>query len=333
MNAYEERLARRKARLLERAQEARDLSASMYQQEREMGQYVPLGQPILVGHHSEGRHRRHLDRMNSLTRKGIAADRLAEVLEEKAATVGKGGIAFDDPDAIAKLEAQLASREADQVAMKEFNKRARKLVSEEERKALAGSILTEGQLELLNGCHYRYDGYPKYMLTNNSSSIRRIRARIEELRNAADMEDFDLARPDFEYKEDTNEGRAIFSFNGKPDEQVRYLLRSNGWKWAPSQGEWVRLLTTNARHDGRAICAKLSGGSVKDQGQGMPKVQGVPLGEMENYICKDCGKLGSYYPIAKTANSNPQVLIHDPCCDRCKSSDVHLRVKIKVTVR
>lgn len=333
MNAYDERMARRKARLLERAQEARDQSAALYQQEREMGQYVPLGQPILVGHHSEGRHRRHLERMNSLTRKGIAADRLAELLEEKAATVGKGGIAFDDPDAVAKLEAQLASREADQVAMKEFNKRARKLVSEDERKALASSILTENQQELLRCSHYRYDGFPKYMLTNNSSTIRRIRSRIEELRNATLMEDIELARPDFGYKEDSDEERVIFSFNGKPDEQVRHLLRSKGWKWAPSRGEWVRLLTANARRDGRAICAKVSGQAVKDQGQGMPKVQEETLGAMENYICKDCGKFGSYCPIVKTAGSNPQVLIYDPCCERCNSSNVHLRVSINIKVR
>lgn len=41
MNIYEEHLAQRKARLLERAQEASEKSAALFQQEREMAQHVP----------------------------------------------------------------------------------------------------------------------------------------------------------------------------------------------------------------------------------------------------------------------------------------------------
>jgi hypothetical protein len=39
---------------------------------------IPMGQPILVGHHSERRHRRDLERMHNHTRKGIELGREAE---------------------------------------------------------------------------------------------------------------------------------------------------------------------------------------------------------------------------------------------------------------
>lgn len=45
---------------------------------------VPFGQPILVGHHSEKRHRRDLERMHDNDRKGIEAMREAQLVESRA---------------------------------------------------------------------------------------------------------------------------------------------------------------------------------------------------------------------------------------------------------
>ena len=39
---------------------------------------IPMGQPILIGHHSEGRHRRDVARMDANMRKSIEADRQAK---------------------------------------------------------------------------------------------------------------------------------------------------------------------------------------------------------------------------------------------------------------
>ena len=256
MNIYEEHLAQRKARLLERAQEASEKSAALFQQEREMAQHVPLGQPILVGHHSEGRHRRYLSKMDDLTRKQIALDRLAEDLKQKAEVVGTGGISSDDPEAIQKLEAQLAAREVEQATMKEFNKRVRKLATEEERRCLAKSMLSEDQQLMLTRCRFGNEGFPKYELTNNGASIRRIRARIEELKKSEFADNIEVEGRGYFYVEDPDDNRAIFSFTGKPYDKIRELLRQHGWKWSPTRGDWVRLLTANARRDGRYLCTK-----------------------------------------------------------------------------
>ena len=46
--------------------------------------FIPAGQPILIGHHSERRHRRDLDRAESHRRASIEADKAAEYHERRA---------------------------------------------------------------------------------------------------------------------------------------------------------------------------------------------------------------------------------------------------------
>lgn len=51
---------------------------------RAIGDHIPFGQPILVGHHSEGRHRRDLARIDSNMRAGVAAHRASEGAAHRA---------------------------------------------------------------------------------------------------------------------------------------------------------------------------------------------------------------------------------------------------------
>jgi hypothetical protein len=92
---------------------------------------IPFGQPILVGHHSEGRHRRTIDRMASHMTKGCEETSLAERHVSKA-----GGLAdqldrsifSDDADAISAIEARIAAHEADRATMRQANAYYRKSV-------------------------------------------------------------------------------------------------------------------------------------------------------------------------------------------------------------
>ena len=45
------------------------------------------------------------------------------------------------------------------------------------------------------------------------------------------------------------ENRVQIIFDGKPDADVRAALKQNGFRWAPSQGAWQRMLNQNG------ICA------------------------------------------------------------------------------
>lgn len=50
---------------------------------------LPLGQPILVGHHSEGKMRRHFDRITQTTRTSITASEEAREVAERAAIAAR----------------------------------------------------------------------------------------------------------------------------------------------------------------------------------------------------------------------------------------------------
>ena len=52
-----------------------------------------------------------------------------------------------------------------------------------------------------------------------------------------------------------DEMRLQLVFDGKPAEKTREILKSNGFRWAPSQTAWQRLLNDNAEHALKRIAA------------------------------------------------------------------------------
>lgn len=91
---------------------------------------IPLGQPILVGHHSEKRHRRTLDRMASNMDKGCeAADRAKDHTSKAAGIEHQLDVSIfdDDPDAVEKLTERIAVREAQAERCVAMNKALRPL--------------------------------------------------------------------------------------------------------------------------------------------------------------------------------------------------------------
>ena len=51
----------------------------------------------------------------------------------------------------------------------------------------------------------------------------------------------------------TTENRLQIIFDGKPDADIRTELKSEGFRWAPSQGAWQRQLTDNAMRAARRL--------------------------------------------------------------------------------
>lgn len=87
--------AKRKAeRLNGAAERAEAKSTEYYNTSNKLVEHIPLGQPILVGHHSEGYHRRTLDKSWNAIGKSIEFDKKAsdyasraEFWERKASTI------------------------------------------------------------------------------------------------------------------------------------------------------------------------------------------------------------------------------------------------------
>ena len=63
---------------------------------------IPMGQPILVGHHSEKRHRRDLDKMGRAMDTAVEEWRKAESLESKAVSSARHQERKEDPGVVAR---------------------------------------------------------------------------------------------------------------------------------------------------------------------------------------------------------------------------------------
>jgi chaperonin cofactor prefoldin len=84
MEAKREHLEARQERLEERAQKLDAQSTQAFNKAHSISEHIPFGQPILVGHHSEGKHRRDLERINSGMSKAVELYKEAEQTAQAA---------------------------------------------------------------------------------------------------------------------------------------------------------------------------------------------------------------------------------------------------------
>lgn len=184
---YRERRLRKADRLREWADKRMDKSDRAFQAARTIADGIPLGQPILVGHHSEGRHRRDIARIDNNMRKGVESERMAQSMTSRADNIeaaADAAIYNDDPDAVERLTAKLASLEAERERIKVVNKLIRKSGFE----AVRDQLTDIEQKELLSLAHHsNYHqpltrGFPAYQLQNLGGTITRTRQRLAVLK-------------------------------------------------------------------------------------------------------------------------------------------------------
>lgn len=257
MNDYEARQEAKRERYEELAKKNRNESKSRYDTAREQMQLIPMGQPILVGHHSEAGHRAHLKRIDNNMRKSIEADDKADYYERRAAGVGNAGISSDDPEAIQKLEAKLERLQANQEYMKAANKAIRLKDTAKGDAILADMGLDVGQIHELRSPDFaRRVGFPSYSLQNNNGNMRRIKERIEQLRNAP-TETKEQTVGDIKVIENVEENRVQIIFPGKPPTETRKILKAHGFRWSRYNIAWQRHLNNAGRYAAEAVIKKL----------------------------------------------------------------------------
>ncbi len=249
---YRGRIEDKKNRLEERAEKAFNISNARYMASKDLASMIPFGQPILVGHHSEAKSRRHAEQINNNMAKSVEAQNKGEYLQRRANSVGAFGIASDDPEAIKKLKEKLASLEKTQEIMKSVNKLVKKkgLTNDQIIKILINDFkLSKNQaVDILTPDYAGRVGFAGYALSNNNANIRTTRKRIEELEYLHNEKPLE-GRGDIdgiEWRLFEEEGRLKFSFDAIPDEKVRRVLKSNGFKFSRYSKAWVRKITPNA---------------------------------------------------------------------------------------
>ena len=212
----------------------------------------PMGQPILVGHHSEKRHRAAIKRSDVNMRKGSEAHERGKDLRYRAAAVGTGGISADDENAPAKIVARIAELTARQAKMVARNAYWRK------HKTMVGCPgVSEAKAQLLDADipgRYSWERkpYPPYAISNNGANLRRLKLRLKDVERENATRELPTPEPDrregFTFTEHPEENRAWVEFDRRPNRAVTKHLRMYGWKWSPTRSAWVRQLNDAARY-------------------------------------------------------------------------------------
>jgi hypothetical protein len=182
---YRDRREARAERLREWAERREGKQEALWQAARadEEATGIPFGQPILVGHHSESRHRNAIKRM----------DRAMSAARQAA-----GAIYSDDVDAVERLRVKLEGLEAERDRIKAYNATCRKRakvgldnLSDADKAQWNADILaahlTKGEVRDLFSSiqHQAYacpgGRFPAYKLTNLGGVISTTRKRLAEL--------------------------------------------------------------------------------------------------------------------------------------------------------
>lgn len=275
MNDYQAKLDAKRERLENAADRAERKANATFEQAdlREEKSGIPLGQPILVGHHSEGRHRRALERADNAMRTSVEQSKRAGELRARAESVGTGGINAQDPEAITKLREKLADLETAQRNMKDANRIVRKWskkgVTHETQDGLfidyaaqLGAVadhFTDALARKMLEPHYgRVVAFESYQLTNNNAKIKATKERLASLEA---MQDSAPVREKIEgvcvYVENPDLARVQLFFEGKPADAVRAILKSNGFRWAPSETAWQRHLNNRGRFAAKQVIRQI----------------------------------------------------------------------------
>ena len=263
---FEERRQNRKDRYKELADKNRQQSEERYDAARSIGDRIPMGQPILVGHHSERGHRADLKRINNNMRKSIEHNAKARYYEDKAQTIDNNRAVYsDDPQAIQKLKQRLTDLEEYQTWMKTINKlcRSKKLTDEQIAERLEdeyGCIASVAHGLLNPQYSYQKRGFQTWRLSNNGANIRRIQERIEQLVKAETEETSEKMVGEVRLVDSVEHNRLQIFFSDKPSAEVRTLLKQQGFRWSRQQGCWQRHRSNTAMYQAERIVREYSEG-------------------------------------------------------------------------
>ena len=205
---------------------------------------------------------------------------------DKIRGVGTAGISSNDPDAIDKLKDKLAGLTADQTRMKAANAHWRK------HKTMKGfSGMSDDSAaridEKMKGAYpfvQKNGPYESFKLSNNNANMKRVRDRIAQLElkaeQAAIAEASEDGVPDgWEFNggrvvRNHAENRLQILFDNKPGQELRTELKRYGFRWAPSQRAWQRLLSSNAEYDAKHVLKELMKEGTEDKTRAAPVAPG-----------------------------------------------------------
>ncbi len=179
--ATRDRLDRRAERREEWADSRERKGEAAWEASRQAVEGIPLGQPILVGHHSERAHRKALGTSERKAFEGIEHHRMADRHQQAAEGIRRQldqSIYDDDPDVIEALTERIAMLEEQRERIKDLNRRIRK------GEPLDSLGLTEKETRDLQfaAANHGRKTFPPYVLQNLGGNIKRQKDRLARLK-------------------------------------------------------------------------------------------------------------------------------------------------------
>lgn len=166
----------------------------------------------------------------------------------------KARISSDEPDAVKQLREKVDALTKKQDRMKQVNNLFKKLVKEHGKATAIKNLMPllgdEESKEVL--IHFKFGDadrpYPDYKLQNNNQTINNAKKRIEELtkKQSDKTKKWDFPDKGIEIIDNVEDNRLQIKFDKIPSQEVRSKLKSNGFKWSPTNSAWQRFRGVNA---------------------------------------------------------------------------------------
>jgi hypothetical protein len=244
---YFERKESRIEKLREKADKMRTESVEAFSNARKIQDNIPLGQPILIGHHSEKRSKKDRDKIDASIKKSVEKQEKAEYYDEKIKAAEKNTkISSDNPEAIELLEEKISKLKARQQKYKDMNKYYRK------NKTMVGfEDLSDEKAEEINrrideDYSFNKKPAPSYILSNLNAMIKSAEKRLEQLKELDAMEYEEVEFDSCTVISNDITNRVEMHFGYKPNEDMRTMLKRKGFKWSRNNGCWQRLRNKNS---------------------------------------------------------------------------------------
>lgn len=256
--AYKEKQEAKADRYLELAGKAKSEAQARHDQAERKMDAIPFGQPILVGHYSEGRDRRFRDSIDRDLHKSVELGEKADYYARKAENAASDyAIRSEDPEALKKLKQKVLDLDAERVKVK----------------AMSGE---EHQRSHPNW-HYDHFFTGAYMRKLDLESIgRRIRdakKRAGEVGSLRVMEGSSEQIGQVEVVIDPQENRIRLHFPGKPSQEVRSQLKSLGFRWSPTNMAWQTTIRQYAIDQAKSLLMKLDEAEKQGSSEAEKRIQ------------------------------------------------------------
>ena len=261
LSGYEYEQYERYLRALELADKRYAEADALWESAREERSIIPMGQPILVGHHSESRHRNLLKRTDARERRAMEAWGKSDYYKDKARSIlHNTAISSDDPEAVTKLKEKLHKEQSAHAFVKSINKivrSRRKKYTDEEKirdlipllhgdkdpKATAAKLLESGWTGEL--------GIASYISSNRLGRIAAIKKRIIQVEALAKLVYQEVEIDGVTLILDPDINRIQLYFPSKPPKEFRRRISRLGFNWSRAKQAWQRKITNAAECNAR----------------------------------------------------------------------------------